>query len=182
MPVFLAMQNPFIAWRHPVYTVSSFAGIIALALLFMQPLLASGYLPQLTLRTGRRVHFWVGMTLVGMVFIHVGGLWLTNAPDVIDALLFESPTPFSVWGVLAMWASIAAAAFAALRSRLRLKPNIWRMAHIVLTAIVVLGSVMHALLIEGTMEPVSKAIICSFTVVAMILGLMSSLLRWPFSA
>ena len=29
------------------------------------------------------------------VVIHVAGLWITSPPDMIDALLFTSPTPFS---------------------------------------------------------------------------------------
>ena len=78
-------------------------------------------------------------------------------PDVVDALPFTSPTPFSVWGVIAMWAIFAAALLAGLRRRLRLPPRAWRQGHTALAAVIVLGTVVHAMLIEGTMETVSKA-------------------------
>ena len=80
---------------------------------------------------------------------------------VIDALTFTSPTPFSAWGVVAMWAAFAAAGLAALRRRLRWHPQAWRHRHAVLATVTSVGTVVHALLIEGTMEPVSKAILCA---------------------
>ena len=165
-PIALAAMSPLIAWRDGVYIASGFAGMLALALLFAQPLLVGGYLPGLPARSGRRVHRWIGVALVGMIILHVAGLWLTSAPDVIDALLFASPTPFSVWGVVAMWASFAAAALAALRARLRIRATTWRLAHTVLAIVVVIGSVVHALLVDGTMEPLSKAAFCMLVVLA----------------
>ncbi len=160
IPLALAATSPFIAWRHWIYTTSGFAGIAALGLMLLQPLLAGGYLPGLPPRPGRRVHRWIGLALVAMVVIHVGGLWITSAPDVIDALLFVSPTPFSVWGVLAMWAVFAAAFLALLREKLKLGARFWRLGHTALVIIIVVGTILHALLIEGTMEPVSKAALC----------------------
>ena len=71
--------------------------------------------------------------------IHVGGLWITSPPDVIDALLFASPTPFSAWGVIAMWAIFVAALLAAFRRRLRLRPRTWRIAHSSAAAVVVVN-------------------------------------------
>ena len=112
---------------------------------------------------GRRVHRFVGGILVAAVVIHVAGLWITSPPDVVDALVFASPTPFSAWGVIAMWAVFAAALLAALRRRLRLRPRMWRFAHTALAAVVVVGSIVHALLIEGTMETVSKAVLCGWS-------------------
>ncbi|MGL5136730.1 MAG: ferric reductase-like transmembrane domain-containing protein, partial [Beijerinckiaceae bacterium] len=159
-------NSPLLAWRDPVYIAAGFAGVFALALVLVQPLLAGGYLPGLPARAGRRVHRWVGVALVTMVVAHVAGLWLTSAPDVIDALLFESPTPFSVWGVVAMWATFAAALLAALRWRLRIPPRVWRIAHTMLAVVVVVGSVVHALLVEGAMGPVSKAAFCALVLAA----------------
>jgi len=99
---------------------------------------------------------------------HVAGLWITSPPDVIDALLFASPTPFSVWDVIALWAIFATALLAALRSRLPLRPRVWRRAHVALAVVIVLGSVVHAMLIEGTMETFSKAALCTLVLVALI--------------
>ncbi len=165
-PIAFAATSPLLAWRDGVYVASGFAGMLALAVMLAQPLLAGGYLPGLPTRRGRRVHRWLGVALVAMIALHVAGLWLTSAPDVIDALLFVSPTPFSAWGVVAMWAAFAAATLAAFRARLRIPPKTWRIGHTVLAVVVVLGSVAHALLIEGTMEPLSKAAFCILVVLA----------------
>ena len=154
----VAAQSPLLAWRQPVYIIAGFAGVTALALLLLQPLLIGGYLPGLPNRRGRSVHRIVGGCLVGAVVVHVAGLWITSPPDVIDALLFVSPTPFSDWGVIAMWAVFAAALLAMLRKRLR--PNVWRIGHTVCVALAVVMSVAHAMLVEGTMGMVSKVMLC----------------------
>ncbi len=161
-----AAMSPLLAWRDPIYITGGFAGVAAMALLLLQPLLAGGYLPGLTVQHAKRVHRLVGGTLVGAVIVHVGALWITSPPDVIDALLFVSPTPFSAWGVVAMWAIFAAAIMAAYRNRLSLRPRNWRLGHTALVTIAVTGSVVHAWLIEGTMETLSKAVLCLFVVVA----------------
>ena len=159
VPVVVAAMSPLLAWRDPIYIAAGLAGVVALSLLLIQPLLAGGYLPGLRLRLGRRLHAWVGAGLVAMVVVHVAALWLTSPPDVVDALLFQSPTPFSVWGVIAMWAVFAAALLAALRGRLRLRLMLWRLCHISLALVIVVGSVVHAVLIDGTMGVLSKAAI-----------------------
>lgn len=166
VPIAVAATSPLLAWRDAVYIASSFAGMAALAFILLQPLLAGGVLPGLPARPGRRVHRWIGAALVLAVVAHVAGLWLTSAPDVIDALLFDSPTPFSNWGVVAMWAVFAAAAMAALRGRLRIGPRAWRIGHSLLAVVIVIGSVVHAVLVEGTMGPVSKAAFCLLVVAA----------------
>ena len=55
VPIGAAAVSPQLAWRHPVYIAAGFAGIIALGLLLVQPLLIGGYLPGLSTR-GRRAH------------------------------------------------------------------------------------------------------------------------------
>ena len=124
VPIALAAASPQLAWRGPVYIVAGFAGIIALSLTLVQPMLIGGYLPGLSGFRGRRAHYWIGGALVVAVVIHVAGLWITSPPDMIDALLFTSPTPFSPFGVIAMWAIFAVALLAALRRRLGLAPNL----------------------------------------------------------
>jgi predicted ferric reductase len=159
VPIVLAATSPLLAWRDPVYIAAGLAGVVGMALMLIQPLLAGGYLPGLPGPRGRRVHRVTGAALVAAVIVHVAALWITSPPDVIDALLFVSPTPFAIWGVIAMWAVLASALLAALRRRLRLRPQTWRRVHSALAAVIVAGTVAHALLIEGTMEPVSKAIL-----------------------
>ena len=168
VPIAAAAASPLLAWRDWVYILAGFAGIVALGLMLFQPLLIGGYLPGLRGRIGRRVHHWIGGTLVAAMVIHVGGLWITSPPDMIDALLFSSPTPFSPWGVIAMWAIFAVALLAALRRRLGLRPRTWSIAHMLLAIVIVVGSVVHAVLVEGAMETVSKAALCVLLLAATI--------------
>lgn len=166
VPLAVAATSPLLAWRDPVYIGAGFAGVAAMALVLLQPLLVGGYLPGLPPLRGRRVHRWIGGTLVVAVTAHVAGLWLTSPPDVIDALLFTSPTPFSAWGVIAMWAVFASALLAILRRQRRIRPRRWRLAHTTLAMVIALGSVIHALLIEGTMGTVSKTALCLLVLAA----------------
>jgi len=145
--------------------------------MLLQPLLIGGYLPGLSARIGRRAHHWIGGALVVAVVIHVGGLWITSPPDMIDALLFSSPTPFSPWGVIAMWAIFAVALLAVFRRRLGLRLRTWRIAHMLLAIVIVVGSVVHGILIEGTMETVSKAALCALVLAAAIKVMADLLLR-----
>jgi predicted ferric reductase len=167
-PLGAAAMSPLLAWRDPVYIVAGFAGVVALGLLLVQPMLMSGILPGLSAYQGRRLHRWTGGLLVLAVVIHVGGLWITSPPDVMDALLLASPTPFSMWGVVALWAVLAVALLATLRHRLRLSPQAWRIGHMVLAVVIILGAVVHALLIEGTMETVTKIALCALVLAALI--------------
>ena len=165
VPVTVAARSPLLEWRDGVYVVAGFAGVLGLAALFLQPLLAAALLPGLSPARARRLHRWLGAGLVAAIVVHVAGLWITSPPDVIDVLLLRSPTPFSVWGVAAMWAAFAAALLAVLRKRLPLR--VWRLGHTVLVSVVVAGTAVHALLIVGTMGDVSKAVLCALAVLAL---------------
>jgi hypothetical protein len=177
VPIALAMASPLHQWRDALYIAAGFAGIVALGLMLVQPLMIGGYLPGPSPHRRRRTHQWIGGALVLAIVIHVGGLWISNPPDMIDALLFVSPTPFSPWGVIAMWAIFAVALLAALRRRMGLGPRRWRIVHLSLAAIIVIGSVVHGLLIEGTMEMVSKAALCALVLAATI-KVMADLWGW----
>lgn len=164
VPLAFAATSEYLAFRDPIYIAAGFAGVVALCLALLQPLLASGWLPGLSLLRGRRVHRLVGVLLVVAVIVHVAGLWFTSPPDIEDALLLRAPTPFSLWGVVAMWALFAAALLAVVRRRL--SPPVWRIVHTSLVSIVVLGGAIHAMLIEGTMETTTKAVLCGLAIVA----------------
>ena len=137
-----------------------------MALMLVQPLLMGGYLPGLSAQRYRQIHRGVGAFMAILVAAHVAGLWITSPPDVIDALLFVSPTPFSAWGVIAMWAVFVTACLATLRRPLRIRPGTWRVVHTALAAVIVVGSVIHAIQIEGTMETISKSVLCGLIVIA----------------
>jgi predicted ferric reductase len=166
VPIALAAGSEQLTWRGPVYILAGFAGIIALGLVLAQPLLIGGYLPGLSAYRGRRAHHWIGGTLALAVVIHVAGLWITSPPDMIDALTYTSPTPFSPFGVTAMWAIFTVALLALLRRRLGLRLRTWRIVHLPLAIVIVAGSVVHCLLIEGTMETISKAALCAAVLAA----------------
>jgi predicted ferric reductase len=166
IPIAFAAASPFLAYRGPVYIIAGFAGVIALGLVLVQPLLIGGYLPGLAGIRGRRAHRLIGGALFVAVVVHVGGLWITSPPDMVDALLFVSPTWFSPFGVVAMWAIFATALLAAFRRRLGLSPRTWRITHMSFALVIVVGSVVHGLLIEGTMETMSKVALCALVVAA----------------
>ncbi|AZL59571.1 ferric reductase [Tabrizicola piscis] len=160
LPIYASAVSPLLAWRDPIYIVAGLAGVVALALLLVQPLAAGGYLPGLTAAGGRRLNRALGVALVALVIMHVAALWITSPPDVVDALLFASPTPFAAWGVIAMWAVFASGLLVAFRRKLRLTPALWRVIHTMLALVIVVGSVVHAALIDGTMEQLSKLALC----------------------
>jgi predicted ferric reductase len=166
VPVLAAAASPLLQWREPVYIAAGFAGVVAMVLLLLQPLLIGGILPGISVFRSRRLHRLVGVLLVAAIVVHVAGLWITSPPDMVDALLLRAPTLFSFFGVIAMWALFAAALMAAFRRRLRLRPGTWRIAHASLAVVVVAGSVVHAMLIVGTMETVTKAALCALVVLA----------------
>ena len=166
VPIFAAIMSPLLEWRSPIYIVAGFGGVIALSLLFLQPMLASGILPGISLLRQRRIHRYVGSALVIALLIHLVGLWITSPPDVVDALLFVSATSFSIWGVVAMWSVFITALLVVFRRRLGLSVRRWKITHWCLAAITVTGSVVHTLMIDGTMELISKTVLCAGVVVA----------------
>ncbi len=166
VPFAAAATSPLLAYRQPVYIVAGLAGVLGLMGLALQPLLVRGVLPGLAGPRGRRLHRWAGRALVLSVAVHVAGLWLTSPPDVVDVLLLRSPTPFSLWGVVAMWAVVATAVLTLWRQRMGLRR--WRRLHGALALLITGATVGHALLIEGTMAPVSKAALCALAGLAML--------------
>ncbi|WP_375691667.1 ferric reductase [Pseudooceanicola sp. LIPI14-2-Ac024] len=163
-PVAIAAASPLLAWRGAAYIAGGFAGILCLSLLLVQPLLAAGYLPGPTPVTARRWHRRIGAAIVVCVAVHVGGLYLTSPPDTLDALLLVSPTPFSVYGVTAMWAILQTALLVLLRRRMA--SGRWRIWHNALALVAVVATVVHAVQIEGAMGPISKWILCIATLLA----------------
>ena len=64
VPIALSLTSPLLEWRGPVYILAGLAGMIALGLTLVQPLLIAGYFPGLAGYRGRRVHHWGGGALV----------------------------------------------------------------------------------------------------------------------
>ena len=153
LPIVVAAFSPYLVFRDATYIIAGFAGIICLSLFVLQPLLSTRLLfanPILA----RRLHRIVGIVVLMLVVIHVVGLYFTSPPDVIDALLLRAPTLFSVFGVIALWGIFVTALIAF--ARRRLPSTVWRIAHQVLSTIVVLATVIHAVQIDGAMELITK--------------------------
>lgn len=170
LPVGLAAFSPLLAYRDLPYVAAGLAGAIVLSALLIQPLLGLSALPLINAAQARRAHRILGPVITFAVLVHVGGLYLTSPPDTIDALLLVSPTPFSIWGVAAMTGVFLAVMLAGLRKRLGLR--LWRGIHYTVTTVIVLGSVIHALLISGTMEFWSKLALCTAIVCVTVYGIL----------
>ncbi|WP_370732302.1 ferric reductase-like transmembrane domain-containing protein [Ruegeria denitrificans] len=166
VPLIAAANSPLLAWRDPAYIMAGFAGVLSMGLLLLQPLLAGRDLPGLSPVASRRWHRRVGISLIVAIVVHVSGLWITSPPDVVDALLFVSPTPFSAWGVVAMWTAFPAACLGIFRQRITLRYRLWRLGHTGLATVTIVGCVVHAMLIEGTMEVMTKTALCILVLLA----------------
>ena len=70
------------------------------------------------------------------------------------------------FSAVAMWALLASAGLAVLRARGRLRPRLWRLWHSALVVVIVLGSVVHAMLVDGLMGTLSKLILCALVLAA----------------
>jgi len=177
VPVLIAAVSPLQASRDVMWIIGGMAGVVALALLFIQPVLIGGFMPAMRGIQERRWHRWVGAVVVFLVLLHVAGLYVTSPEDITDALLLVSPTPFAVYGVIGLAGVVLTALLAVVRTRL---PRIfWRIAHTVLAVVVVIGSVVHAYLIEGVMGDVSKLILCLSLALATAVVLVRSFVRSP---
>jgi len=147
--VVAAARSELLAWRQPIYIAASFAGILGLLAIIVQPLLVGQKIPGLAAQQAKTAHLAVGVFLVVAVICHVGGLWLTSPPDVLDALLLRAPTSFSLWGVIAMWLVFTTALLAGLRQNRRVSPRFWRVFHSVAALLIVVGTIAHVMLIDG---------------------------------
>lgn len=153
LPIIVAAFSPYLVFRDATYIIAGFAGIICLSLFVLQPLLSTRLLTPNPI-VARRLHRVVGIALLILVIIHVVGLYFTSPPDVIDALVFRAPTLFSVFGVIALW-GIFLTAFIAFARRY-LPAAAWRIAHQLLSTLVVFATIIHAVQIDGAMEVITK--------------------------
>ena len=176
VPMGLTLASPYMAYRDAVYVLGGLSGVVALCLLLPQALLIAGLLP-IPVPRARRLHRWTGTMVTVSVALHLAGLWITSPQDMADALLFRAPTLFSLWGVLALWALVATTVVALARWRLPLR--LGRNLHGGLSALFVAGSIAHALPIIGTMEPVSKALLCMMIASATCAALVVRLWKRP---
>lgn len=159
-PVLAAALSPLQRGRELLWVIGGIAGVLALSLLFLQPLLMAAAPPLMRAGAGVRWHRLGGIVIVVMVVVHVGALYLYSPDDITDALLLVAPTPFSLYGVISLWCLVLTAALAATRRVLKIGYRPWRILHSILAVAVVGAGAVHAIQIEGAMEEYSKLAIC----------------------
>src|SRR5258707_5850792 len=93
VPIAAAAASPLLEWRGPVYILAGFAGMVALGLMLVQPLLIGGYLPGLPAYRGPRAHHLIGGALVVAARVFARGPWRPQAPATNDRPRVCSPTP-----------------------------------------------------------------------------------------
>lgn len=177
VPVAVAAASPLLGGRDLVWVLGGMAGVVALSLLFVQPLLVSAWLPGTRGRTGIAWHRLGGALALALVLAHVGGLYIYSPEDIADALLLVAPTPFSLYGVTGLAALSLAALLGFSRRLVRLPPILWRGLHLGLAAVAAVASVVHAWMIEGAMEGLTKGMICAAVVLATLAVLAARLRR-----
>ena len=170
VPVVAAALSPLQAGRELLWVTGGMAGVVALSLLFVQPLLTAAVPVLLPAREGIAWHRWGGIAILAMVGLHVGALYAYSPDDVTDVLLLVAPTPFSIYGVISLWCVVLTLLLAATRRRLRLAHRQWRILHSVLAVAIVSAGAVHAVLIEGAMEEVSKLTVCAAALVTTTAG------------
>lgn len=129
IPVVAAAASPLQRGREFLWVIGGMAGVVALSLLFVQPLLTATAPVLMPAARGLRWHRWGGIAIVAAVALHIGALYAYSPEDVMDALLLVAPTPFSLYGVISLWCLVLTAILAAMRRRLRLSHRNWRIAH-----------------------------------------------------
>jgi predicted ferric reductase len=161
VPVIAAAGSPLQAGRELLWVTGGMAGVVALSLLFVQPLLKAAAPALLPASSGTLWHRWTGIAIAVLVGLHIGALYLYSPDDITDALLLVAPTPFSLYGVISLWCLVLTILLVATRRRLGLAKRWWRILHSVLAVAIVSAGVVHAVLIEGAMEEFSKLAVCA---------------------
>ena len=164
--MFIAVSSPLLKSRDFVHIVGGLAGVLALVLLLIQPVLATAVLKGISPVQQRRWHLRTGILLVISLLVHIGALYLTSPDDMTDALLLRSATPFSVYGVIGLWGILLTATLVTVKSRLKISSKVWKGLHVSLAVIVAIASIVHALWIQGAMGVVSKWVLSAAIVVA----------------
>ncbi|KPF69713.1 hypothetical protein IP69_10205 [Bosea sp. AAP35] len=166
VPIAAAAASPLLRGREWLWIAGGMAGVVALSLLFVQPLLMAAAPPLTAVRDRIAWHRWGAIAIVALVALHIGALYAYSPDDVTDILLLAAPTSFSVYGVIGMWCLILTVALTSTRRLLRLGYKPWRIVHSVLAVALAGSSVVHAIQIEGAMEDYSKLAICLATLAA----------------
>jgi predicted ferric reductase len=81
VPIALATTSPYLAYRGPLYIAAGFAGIVAMSLFVLQPLLACPVRALIAPATARRWHRIIGASILILILAHVVGLYFVSPPQ-----------------------------------------------------------------------------------------------------
>jgi predicted ferric reductase len=164
LPLVVALSDAHLSGQPPALVISTAAAALAVSALVLQPLLAGA---------GRlRWHRVLGAVALGLVLVHLGGLFVVGAEDTLFALSLDGPTRGRM-ATLATAALIAVVALGVLRSRLPMAGATWRILHGFLAALVIGLGFGHAVLTDGALDGVGTPLLLAFAIVAL-LGVLSA--------
>jgi hypothetical protein len=98
VPIALATTSPYLAYRGPLYIAAGFAGIVAMSLFVLQPLLACPVRALIAPATARRWHRIIGASILILILAHVVGLYFVSPPRHDRRLVAaRANMVFAVW-------------------------------------------------------------------------------------
>ena len=164
LPLVLALTDAHLSGQPAALVISTAAAALAVSALVLQPLLAGA---------GRlRWHRVLGAVALGLVLVHLGGLFVVGAEDTLFALSLDGPTRGRM-ATLATAALIAVVALGVLRARLPMAGATWRILHGFLAALVIGLGFGHAVLTDGALDGIGTPLLLAFATVAL-LGVLSA--------
>ncbi len=159
LPLVIALTDGHLSGQPTALVISTAAAALAVSALVLQPLLAGG---------GRlRWHRVLGAVALGLVLVHLGGLFVVGAEDTLFALSLDGPTRGRM-ATLATIALIAVVTLGVLRARLPMAGVTWRILHAFLAVLVILLGFGHALLTDGALDGFGTVVLGSFAAVALL--------------
>ena len=159
LPLAVALTDGHLAGQSAALVISTAAAALAVSALALQPLLAG---------TGRlRWHRMLGAVALGLVLLHLGGLYIESPEDTLFALSLDGPTRGRM-AALATAALIAVVALGVLRARLPMAGATWRALHGFLAALVIFLGFGHAVLTDGALDGFGTPLLLAFATVALV--------------
>jgi 3-phenylpropionate/trans-cinnamate dioxygenase ferredoxin reductase subunit len=159
LPPAVALTDPHLRDQPAALVISTAAAALAVSALVLQPLLARG---------GRlKWHRVLGAVALGLVLVHLGGLFVVGAEDTLFALSLDGPTRGRM-ATLATVALIAVVILGVLRAKLPMAGTTWRVLHGFLAGMVILLGFGHAVLTDGALDGVGTVLLLAFGAVALL--------------
>ena len=159
LPLAVALTDGHLAGQSAALVISTAAAALAVSALALQPLLAG---------LGRlRRHRMLGGVALGLVLLHLGGLYIESPEDTTFALSLDGPTRGRM-AALATAALIAVVALGVLRARLPMGGVTWRILHGFLAALAIGLGFGHAVLTDGALDGAGTVLLLAFAAVALL--------------